>query len=324
MKKIMSLLLAALMIVSITSCGKTEQNVNDNDVNEPADSDEQSKENRYVFYSGGYTDGGTSGGKAGFLNASALQFDPDYQITDKIDTSSLSQTKTISLNGSVYTLKYKNTRQRPSLGEGKAAFDRYNLYSTYTMAGATQTIRMQTYHTGDLVSLHIVDRNDVNVTSEKLSDGELLKKANDILSDWYGDNVLDKYRLRNGKIEYDEYSSYYDIVYQRMIHGYVADTLLSVTFNNAGEVRIVHSYYHFDYEALENEITAEMIQKAEQALRAQIPSSMTVQENATKVMIDFNTGKLYLRMYARRNASVIDPETGMETHTGEDFYVNIN
>ena len=71
MKKIMIILLAALMIISVTSCGKTERIADNNDMNEPAnnnnvdepaDNNDEPQEIQYVFYSGGYTDGGTAAG----------------------------------------------------------------------------------------------------------------------------------------------------------------------------------------------------------------------------------------------------------------------
>ena len=340
----MSLLLAALMIVSITSCGKTEQNVDsndvnepsdnndtnesvdnndvnepadNNDVNEPADSDEEPKEIKYVFYSGGYTDGGGSASQVGFLNVSALQFSDNYQRVLDDGKTSADKYKTLTVDGVKYDFSYSSVTQRSEIEDKKSEINKYNACHNYVISSGTHSGMLTIYSTGELKYLLIVNSlDDGNASSKE----DLLVKANSVLCDFYGEDALNNYYLRNE----DDYSEANAVVYQRKFHGYVADTSLSVYFDSAGEVQVVNAGNHFDFNAIENDVTAEMIQQADEALRAQIPSSMTVQEDATKVMIDFNTGKLYLRMYARRNTSVIDPETGMETHTGEDFYVNIN
>ena len=308
MKKIVSIMLLLVLFAFLLACGQVEKN----------------KKIEYRFYSEmSTTEDSVSVAVDGFQSASELNFSSAKKISindaDKIDSE-----KTISISGTKLKMTYQGSKQMEYDSHVKEELRTNNIVDRYECTEGEIRCSVKIFrNTGKLDSIIYYSRtSDKDLPFVKLEDKDLISKAEQVLSEQYGKDVLDEYIL--DRVEYVEDKAMYHVFYQRFMHGYAMDTFFSVYFNHNFELRALLSYRHSEYESVENDVTKEMIQQAEKALRERVPSTMTVQEDTMKVLIDYNTGKLYLQLYARRNNPVIHPETGEESYSGELFYVNIN
>ncbi|MBE6672475.1 MAG: hypothetical protein E7599_03010 [Ruminococcaceae bacterium] len=340
MKKIISIILALLLIASAMGCagekniqgnqnagqeqdGQNNQNSQDDQNNRDPDNPEE--EFKYVFYSGGSADGGAVAGASGFKDASELNFDLDKQLNTVKNQNKVSNRKEVAVDGQSYDFSYSYTRSSALSDLSRSELSLYGECDVYTATRDGKNVEMRVYnHTGNIRSwsrsgLLILGNQEIpaDVTDEKV-----IEKARSIIQDVYGEDALDEYT--SVSVDHAENSNAFSVRFYRDFHGYTAEACFFVVITNDMDIVKFSAFNHYEFNALENDVTEEMIKNAEQALRACVPSSMTVQENTVTVVFDVNTEKLYLELYARRNTPVIDSETGEESYVGDMFYVNIN
>ena len=237
----------------------------------------------------------------------------------------VSNRKEITVDGQSYDFSYSYTRSSVLNDLSRSELSLYGECDVYTATQNDQSIQMSVYsHTGNVKSwsrMGMLERADGEIPSD-VTEEEIIEKARSVIQAFYGEDVLEEYTSES--VEYSKDYNVSSVRFYRNLYGYTADASFFVVISHDVGVVKVSAVRHYEFEVLENDVTEEMIQNAEQALRACVPSSMTVQENTVTVKFDVNTEKLYLELYAYRNTPVIDSVTGMESYIGEHFYVNIN
>ncbi len=305
MKRIIGLVLSVMLVLTCVSCGS----------NKPKDVE-------YAFYADGSSDGQARVLDGEYLDTSELDFEY-FGTPITVDKEKINTGKSIVVDGFTWNAQYVESNQSVLKSSAKDKLHPYGIVDSYrTSTSPNEYARMDVYHqTGQLKDLFIFSEDDKTLEkSDDLTDAMILEKARAAVVQFFGDDALDKYV--EGDCTYQEQFNWYVVRFNRNLHGYLADTCFYIVLNHDGEVRKLSANNHYEFDAVENDVTAEMIKNAEVALRAQIPENLTVQEDATKVMIDGNTGKLFLRMYARETPTY--DEHGDKIPNGSGFfYVNI-
>ena len=301
MKKTISIVLALLFCVSIVSCGK--------------------KKVVYTFYLGEGADNGERLSVEGFVDMSDLDFTGESSDLEKLDKSKVSYTKSLSIDGVTWKIDYQGTKESNLQNCSKKKLQKFGQVDKYMSHTAQTYSTVHFYHeTGELKSLFLVVDGDKDLPKTKLTDDQLVEKAKDAIALYYGENALDQYEL--DEVSYIEDENWYSIAFDRYLYGYKLGASFQVILNAEGKIRKLSGGGYHKYAEVANDVTKEMIQNAETALREKIPEDLTVQEDVTKIVIESSTGKLYLRMYGGKKPTYNEYGDMIPDNSGF-FYVNI-
>ena len=132
-------------------------------------------------------------------------------------------------------------------------------------------------------------------------------KARKIAKELFGENCLDEYVV--GSSVYEDTCSgnnYIFVVFQRVIYGAVVDTdLIKFTFNLEGELSSIGATSFGSFKLVEEKVTKERYEKAEETLLAALSDRKFIQEDRWLYM-NYQTGEVFLHIFSDGNSYYIN------------------
>ncbi len=295
-RKLLSFLLISVLLLSISGCGVS---FDPNEIEYTA----------YSYSSAGLVASTESNGNSSslhFASASDLKLSIDMHESEKM-IEDAEKNKSIAFQNQSFEATYVRSKVLPTQNSKQSTLQKNSLVDEYQKDKKTIQFR---HSTGEMIGYYEGDKSIRSVSGDlTLEEAEAL--AAQLLTELYGKDVLDEYTLG----ETQRIQSYWRVTYTRYLFGYPTEDEIRVHFNLKGELIFLKATYMGNYQHLEDEISKEHVEYAEELLRSSISSSWTVADYH-RLVLDAD-GNCYVKLLAARKTCVV-------TGSGAEFYINVN
>lgn len=153
--------------------------------------------------------------------------------------------------------------------------------------------------------------------SESLTKEEISKLAESIVTELYGEEVLNKYVTEGVRMEENQWFKGYVVSYCKYVHGIETKDSIQLTFGLDGELISINALMFGVYDTAEEDLTLEEISNAKNALNESLGNNFKIMQ--IYLIVD-SLGDYYLDALTYGRTASADSETEL---MGLELFVNI-